>query len=108
MDFIITTLGGLLPNIPLYIIWITGIVLATNLRRSDGRITAFAAGGLMLVLANNLCLSVVNANLPLWLSNSGGSVANLSFVYGLTSVMNACIASVAWILILLAIFTGRD
>lgn len=103
-----TALGLLLPNIPLYIIWIAGIVLAINLRRRDGRIAVFAASGLMLFIAQSLCGAIANTSLQFWMRDASFSAANIGLMFSALSVVNACVAGGAWVLILLAIFTGRS
>lgn len=108
MEMLVTTLTALLPNIPLYIIWLAGIGLAINLRRKDGRVAAFAAGGLTLLLAQSLCAAVYNINLPIWLSNNGGSAQTIGLVFAALGFFNACVSSVSWILILIALFSDRD
>lgn len=103
-----TGLAQLLPSIPLFIIWIAGIVLAVNLRRRDGRVAVFAASGLMLFIAQSLCGAIANTSLQFWIMDAGASASNIGLMFGALSVVNACVAGVAWVLILLAIFTGRS
>lgn len=101
-------LTQLIPSIPLFIIWIAGIVLAVNLRRRDGRVAVFAASGLMLFIAQSLCGAIANTSIQFLMRDASFSTSNIGLMFSALSVVNACIAGGAWVLILLAIFTGRQ
>jgi hypothetical protein len=103
-----TALAQLIPSIPLFIIWIAGIVLAINLRRRDGRVAVFAASGLMLFIAQSLCGAIANTSIQFLMRDANVTASNIGLMFSVLSVVNACIAGGAWVLILLAIFTGRQ
>ncbi len=108
MELIMQTLVVLLPRVPLYLIWIVGIVLAVIYRRRDRRVTLLTAVALTLFLAIDLCNLVVTSTAPSLLQNPDLSFRDVSLVLGITNLASVLIGAGAWIIILVAIFSGRD
>jgi FtsH-binding integral membrane protein len=108
MEALLNTLAVLLPNLPLYLVWIVGLVLAVMYRRRDQRVAILTAVALTLFLAVSLCTNVVSSAVPSLTLSQGWSTQSISMIFAVTGILGALIAAGAWIMILVAIFSGRD
>lgn len=106
MDFAIPLLTTLLPALPLYLIWIVGIVLAVIYRGRDRRVTILTAVALLLFLALDIGGRVMTIATPTLMQGQG--VETVSMLLAATNILSTLVSAGAWIMVLVAIFAGRD
>lgn len=100
-------LGQYLLLLPLVIIWIVGIVIAITSWRKHPQISLYAVIGLGLLLLRGLFVTGANVWLPISMYERGMAVGRIGVITTMVGVLSALVASVGWVLILLAIFRYR-
>ncbi len=75
MEYVGSTLGSLLVQLPLYITWLVGIVLAIVWWKRHPRVSLLTVIGLAAMLLLTILFSIANLWLPLWIENFGDRVA---------------------------------
>lgn len=106
MEFAIPLLTTLIPALPLYLIWIVGIVLAVIYRRRDRRAAILTAVALLLFLALDIGSRVMTIAAPTLMREGG--VETVSMLLSATNIFSTLVSAGAWIMVLVAIFAGRD
>lgn len=106
METILQTLAVLLPSLPLYLVWIVGIVLAVIYRRRDQRVAILAAVALLLFLALDIGDRVMTIAVPTLMQGRG--FETVSLLLTATNIVSTLVSAGAWIMVLVAIFAGRD
>ncbi|MFP4345427.1 MAG: hypothetical protein ACLFU8_12100 [Anaerolineales bacterium] len=101
-------LGQYLLLLPLIIVWIVGIVIALTSWQKHPQISLYAVIGLGLLLLRGLVVTGVNVWLPISMYRRGMDVTRIGVISTVVGVVSALVASVGWVLILLAIFRYRN
>jgi hypothetical protein len=107
MEFVIPTVFQLAIHLPEFAVWIVGIYLAMSRRHEHptGYPLAAIAFGIFLVL---LVISVtVTIALPGLVIQQGMTARQLSLIFGLFGIVASIISTVAWVLVLIALFRRR-
>ena len=72
------------------------------------RASALTLIGLILLLVNFLVADILNYALPLWLHRWGLAVRSIGLASGIRTFLQSLVSDLAWVLILIAIFSRRD
>ena len=98
---------SLLPSLPLYLIWIIGLVLSIVHWKKHSRVSLFTFISLSILLV----LSLISVFLELWLPinafNEGFSAREIGIIWMRIKVIASVISSIAWSMLFVAIFGGR-
>lgn len=106
MEFAIPLLTTLIPALPLYLIWIVGIVLAVIHRGRDRRVAILTAVALLLFLALDIGNRVMTIAAPTLMQER--SFETVSMLLAAMNILSTLVSAGAWIMVLVAIFAGRD
>jgi lipoprotein signal peptidase len=104
----ISVFSQLIPQIPVFLVMLAGIILAIVYWRRHPRASAYTLIALMIFLITGLIGTAINIYLPQMLVQG---VANIQRAVTILSGLNLAIALVrvvGWGLIFAAIFTGRQ
>lgn len=98
---------SLLPNTPVYLVWIIGLVLSIIHRRRHSKVSLFT----FISLSMFVVISLVGAFLGIWLPvnfyNNGLDAREIGIISMSINVITSLVLSVAWGLIIAAIFGWR-
>lgn len=92
-------------SLPMILIWLVGIVIAVLNWRKTPRVSLLAVIALLLFLVETFGFSIAYSAL---LYNSRGNYGQFEWLYLILSVVRSLIASVAFGLLLAAIWVGRQ
>jgi hypothetical protein len=94
-----------LPQVPLVVVWLMGIVVALSNLKRHPRPAALMLIALVLLLGQ----AVFGTLAWFWLLNqqATGSAAQFSMYTGVLRLTSAFLSTVAWALVLVAVFSGR-
>ena len=96
-----------IPQAPLYLAWIVGIVLALAFWRRHPGISLLAVLGFALLLIVTAAATFLGAYWPLLLREQGKLASEIALTMGIANVVAGAVAAVAWVLLLIALFAGR-
>ena len=98
---------SLLPNTPLYLVWIIGLVLSILHRRRHSKVSLLT----FISLSMFVVISLVGVFLGIWLPvnfyNDGLDAREIGIISMSINVITSLISSVAWGLLIAAIFGWR-
>ena len=107
MEMLPAIATSLLSHVPVYVVWIVGIVFAVIRWNRHSRVSLF----LLLALVPMLFLSIlgmaVSMSLPLYLRREGIEVPRLSLILGVWSLVLSTLQAGCWVLFLIALFGWR-
>jgi hypothetical protein len=107
MEYVRSTLGSLLIQLPLYITWLVGIVLALVWWKRHPRVSLLAVIGLTAMLILTVLTSIANLWLPFWIENFGTGRMGISVIFLIMNILEGILMAGIWIVVLAAIFNGR-
>lgn len=101
-------LSGLLTQLPLYIVWIVGIVIALVRWSRHPKVSLLLLIGLLVLLVQSLASGLLLPWLQIAMMDRGMGGSRIGMLIGVISVVTALIRTAAWGLILVAVFSGRE
>ena len=107
MEYALGTLTSLLTEIPLLLVWLTGLSLALIFWKRHPRvslITVIAIGVFLVITPVEVFL---NLWLPLYFDHQGMGFQQIALIYNLKAILQAIISAGLWTLVLAAIFGWR-
>lgn len=107
MSSIVGLLGVFIGQIPLYAVWIAGIVIALMRRRKHPRTSRLTVIALAVILIMALLQALLNISIPRLISGNGWSTAQIGVLFSTIGVVSSLIHAAMWGLILWAIFGER-
>lgn len=99
--------GSLAVRIPVFGVWIVGLVLALSRPDLSSRVRSLFVAAMGILLIDNLVGTGVSIALPRYLMSEGGERASISVAMSAWGVFSNLIAAVAWVMILMAVFADR-
>lgn len=96
-----------IPQIPQYLVWLTGMVLALVFWRKHQRVSLLALLGFALLLIVSLVGTYLGSYLPISLRAQGMTTPQISRTIGFASLAVGLAAAAAWVLLVVALFIGR-
>ena len=94
-------------QLPLYIVWLAGMVLALVFWRKHPAVSLLAFLGFALLLVTTVIGTFLGAYLPMSLREQGMTGVQVNRVVGITNLIVIFVAAGAWVLIVVALFVGR-
>ncbi len=108
MDTFFPSTTAYLPQVPVLLTWLVGIVIALVNARKYPRVSLVAVVGLVLLLASSIAVIYLQLMLPLFLhTRFGVSFDLIGNIMLLIELVQAFLSVVAWVLLLWAIFGWR-
>ncbi len=104
---ILTSLGFLLAEIPVLLVWTAGLVIAVVRWRQHPRVSLLTVIALILMLVNLLVGMLLNILIPTWLSAQGSDSSEIILFFTVKGFIQAVISAVAFGLLLAALFGWR-
>ena len=98
---------ALLTQIPLFIIYIVGIITGLSQRKNHPRASLLTILAMVGLFFSSLVLVGIQIWLPRYLSINTGSTANIRLVLGIVSILRNLVDAVAIGLLLLAVYNKR-
>jgi hypothetical protein len=98
---------ALFTQIPLFIIYIIGIVVALSQRKNHPRASLFTILAMVGLFFSSLVLVGVQIWLPRYMATNPGPTVNIRMVLGIVSGLRNLIDAIAIGLLLLAVYNGR-
>jgi hypothetical protein len=106
-ESIITTLTTYLAQSPIFLVWIAGIVLASVRWSQHPRVSLLTIIALAVMLVISLISIYLNVQIPLLMTDWGWGYSQVSLFFMVKGFIQAVIDAIAFVLLLLAIFSGR-
>jgi hypothetical protein len=103
---ITTILTNMAIHIPLYLVWLVGIILALATWNRNPRPSLFALLGIVAMFVFDM-ISIYMITIPMQLGEKGYAVANIAMVISIANVVLTILKACGWGLLLAAIFVGR-
>jgi hypothetical protein len=107
MDLVIPTAFQLAIHVPQFAIWIVGIYLAVSRRHEHPTGYPLAAIAFALLLVVPIISVIVTTALPGFMAQRDMSAMQIGMAFSIFSVFSIIISTVAWILVLIALFRRR-
>ena len=107
MELVIPTVIQLVIHLPQFAIWIAGIYLAVSRRQEHPTGYPLAAVAFGLLLAMSFISVIVTTVLPGFMAQRNMSAAQIGIAFSLFSVVSTVVGTVAWVLVLIALFRRR-
>lgn len=104
---IISTLTNYLAQSPIFLVWIVGIVLASVRWSQHPRISLLTIIALAIMLVTSLVSTYLNVQLPVLMTEWGWDYPQIGLFFTIKGFVQAVIDTIAFVLLLLAIFSGR-
>lgn len=109
MELVGPGFAQLFVGIPVFLVWIAGIVLALVTWRRHTRVSLLVVIALVIFILESLVGGFVNTWLPLnFRSQFGTNVSQIGWVLTAWSCVRSILSAIAWGLILAAIFAWRQ
>ncbi len=107
MELVIPTALQLAIHLPQFAIWIVGIYLAMSRRHEHptGYPLAALAFGILLVMS--FISVIVTTTLPGFMAQRGMTPTQIGMAFSFFSIVSIIVSTVAWILVLIALFRRR-
>ena len=107
MNPVITTiLTNMAIHIPLYLVWLAGIILALITWKRNSQSSLFAILGIVSMFIFDL-ISIYMITVPMRMSGKGYAGAHIAMVISIANVVLTILKAGSWGLLLAAIFIGR-
>lgn len=108
MSLFLSSLGSLLTQLPIWLVWIAGFILAVTRWQRHPKASLMLCIALMLFAGQALLNSILGVALPQLLYQQGLPMAQMGLILTLRNVVGAFISAGAWVLVLLAVFSDRE
>ncbi len=98
-----------LAQLPVYLVWLVGAIVAVVRWRRHPRVSLLAVAGLAVLFLSSLVSTAANSMLPMMVASGAlrGSFSRMATVLAVCSIVFAVIAAVGYGLLLAALFSGR-
>ncbi len=100
-------LTTLLFQVPLYLVWITGIIIAVRNLKIYPKISLYTIIALGILLCETIIFSAASVLIPVIGSQYGLTVSQTGIFYSISGFVRILIATACWGLIIAAIFSCR-
>lgn len=107
MEVIISVLTGLLTSVPLYLLWLVGIVLALVRMREHPNRYRLVAISLAIMLVVSVVITGFNLSIPFVMQQYARTFEEMSNTLMVVNIIGQIVTCVAWVLLLVALF-ARD
>lgn len=101
-----SALVSLLVYTPLLLVWIIGLVLAGFLWSRQRTVAAMLLAACLIAIFTELTGGVLNASLPFLYSSRVRSATQLGLIFGVIGIIRGLLLSVAWGLLIGAVWRG--
>ncbi len=108
MEVLFSSLGSLLTQLPVILVWLAGFILAVTRWQRHPKSSLFLTLALIIFAGQTLFKSIIDFALPVYMIQQGGSGSQMGIVFVGLGVLRAIVAAIAWILVLLAVFSERE
>ena len=98
---------SLLPNTPLYLVWIIGLILSIIYRRRHSKVSLLTFISLSMFVVASLVDGFLGIWLPVNFYNNSFDTREIGKISMSINVIMSIVSSVAWSLIIIAIFSLR-
>ena len=104
----ISAVSSCLPQLPLFLVWLVGIVLAVTRWQRHPKVSMLALIALVLTLLETIISNFLSIWLPIMLTEQGTSATQIGTIFGIWRFIASLVGAVIWGLVLAAIFRWRD
>lgn len=94
-------------QIPIYIAWLVGVILAVVNWKKHAKVSLLAVIAMVLLFIQSVAGSVLSVWLPMNLMKQGVPSARIGMLMAINSAVGMLIHLIVWVLILIAIFGWR-
>jgi hypothetical protein len=105
-EFLIITIANMATHIPVYLVWLTGIIIAVGSRKRNPKSSMFAILAIAFMFALSL-IGIFMAALPMQLNKQGYTMRNIGMILSAANIVISILSAGAWGLLLAAIFGER-
>lgn len=103
----LTALTNLAVDIPLFIVWLVGIIIAIVRWKKSPRTSLFTILGLLIIAFVRVILSTFAAFFPMIAYNNGMLTDSIGTTFTIVNIIGILIETGGWVLLLLAIFGSK-
>jgi hypothetical protein len=103
----LSALSAIGMQIPIYIVWITGIILAIVNIKKMPKVSILTLIALVLFLITSVISSIVNVYYPTWAMKSGIPTSQMGLFFIVKGIIGVVFSLACWVMILIAIFSKR-
>ena len=108
MENLVSALAPLLITIPQLLIWLVGIAIAISRWRMHPKVSRLALMAFIIQIVFTLVSRFLSVWLPIFMRESGWSSFEIGYIFPAISLITTLGDSIAWILVLCAIFGWRN
>jgi hypothetical protein len=105
-EYFMIIISNMAPQIPIYLVWLTGIILAIDSRKRNPRSSLYAILATVLMFVLSLIGNLMSI-LPMQMHKQGSSILNISMMTSYIRFGMSFLSAGAWGLLLAAIFGER-
>jgi high-affinity Fe2+/Pb2+ permease len=107
-DMLMNILTGLVSGLPVYLVWLVGVIYALVTWRKHPGISVLAIAALLMQLLVSLVFIALTRTVPqIVQKESDLTSAQMSMMFSAFALGQSCLSAVAYLLLLLAVFKGR-
>ena len=107
MDYLLPLLGQYAIQSPLLLVWIVGMILALVRWQRDRRASILIFIVCALSIVDLLIGSYLSVALPIILTRTGQSAAQIGAMFGVIGIVRSALHTVLWAMVLFAVFARR-
>jgi hypothetical protein len=108
MEETMATLGLFLVQLPVFIVWLVGIILSVVYWRRHPKVSLLALIAITAFFVTSLFGSALTTWLPIMLQRRGWAMTRLSAVLAIVSLVRSIVNAALWGLLIAAIFGWRS
>jgi hypothetical protein len=105
---IFSTVSSCLPQLPLLLVWLVGIVLAVTRWQRHPKVSLLALIALVLALLETILNGFLSMWIPVMFTEQGMTPAQIGTAFAVWRFIASIMGAVVWGLVLVAIFRWRD
>ncbi len=107
MQTLMPTLSALAVQLPIFLVWLIGLILAIVFWKKHPRVSLFATVGISGLFILTLVTTYLNLWLPLMLHERGVSAAQIGVTLGVKGIVTSVFSAIFWGFIIGAILGWR-
>lgn len=108
MVFLVSSLGNLLTQLPVILVWLAGFIFAVTRWQRHPKSSLFLTLALLILAGLMLFNSILGIALPQYMMQQDIPASQMGIVFTARSILSAIVSAIAWILVLLAVFSERE
>jgi hypothetical protein len=107
-EIFLGALTALIADLPLFIVWLGGLVFAIIRWKKSPHSSLFALLGIIVIAVTHIFQSIFSYTYPVMANINGVRIGTISTVSAVVTIITNCLRAAGWLLILLAVFGKKE